>query len=90
LAHSSMQNPCFPKVSILYLSIEHSSKSLDDHPGAFWLTLVNFLDKMGPIIPGENQTLHSTVRTSYQGSCMVVVVGWFGEALLPQDLDDFP
>jgi membrane glycosyltransferase len=34
----------------------------------------NFLDEMGPIISGENQTLHSTVRTSYQRSSMVVVV----------------
>ena len=30
--------------------------------------------EMGPIMSGENQTLHSTVRTSYQRSNMVVVV----------------
>ena len=36
----------------------------------------NILDNMGPIIPGENQTLHSTVRTLYQRSSMVVVVLW--------------
>jgi hypothetical protein len=50
----------------------------------------NVLDDMGPIMPGENQTLHSTVRTLYQRSSVVVVVRWFGDALLPQDLDDLP
>uniref|UniRef100_A0A4W5LH50 Vacuolar protein sorting-associated protein 16 homolog n=1 Tax=Hucho hucho TaxID=62062 RepID=A0A4W5LH50_9TELE len=35
---------------------------------AFCQTGVNFLDDMGPIMSGENQTLHSTVRTSYQRS----------------------
>ena len=50
----------------------------------------NFLDNMGPIMPGENQTLYSTVRTLYQQSSMVVVVWWFGDALLPQDLDNLP
>ena len=31
----------------------------------------NFLDDMGPIMPGENQTLHSIVRKSGDGSVMV-------------------
>jgi hypothetical protein len=34
----------------------------------------HFLDVMGPIVPGENKTLQSTVRTSYQRSSRVVVV----------------
>jgi uncharacterized protein YeaC (DUF1315 family) len=34
---------------------------------------------MGPIIPGENQTLHSTVRTLCQRLSMVVVLGWYRE-----------
>ncbi|MGH0145588.1 UNVERIFIED_CONTAM: hypothetical protein FKN15_043302 [Acipenser sinensis] len=49
-----------------------------------------FLADMGPVMSGENQTLHSTVRTSYQQSSMVVVVSWFGDALLHQDLDALP
>jgi hypothetical protein len=58
---------------VVHLSLEHSSKSLDDHPGAFCQTSVNFLE-LCPIMPGENQTLHSTVRTLYQDSSMAVVV----------------
>ncbi|MGH0164696.1 UNVERIFIED_CONTAM: hypothetical protein FKN15_069900 [Acipenser sinensis] len=35
----------------------------------------NFLADMGPVMSGENQTLHSTVRTSWGGS--VIVWGCF-------------
>jgi Ni2+-binding GTPase involved in maturation of urease and hydrogenase len=34
----------------------------------------NFLDHMGPVMSGKNQTLNSTVRPLYQRSSMVVVV----------------
>jgi hypothetical protein len=56
-------------------------------PDALWQTWVNILDKSrGNIYVW--QTLHSTLRTSYQWSSIVVVVWWFGDALLPQDLDN--
>ena len=38
----------------------------------------------------QNQALHSTVRTLYHRSSMVVVVWWFRNTLQPQELDDLP
>jgi hypothetical protein len=38
----------------------------------------------------QNQTLHSTVRTSYQWSSMVVVVRWFGRLALIKETMNSP
>jgi hypothetical protein len=46
-------DPRHPKFILLnHLSIEYSSKSLDDHPGAFWKTL----DDMSSIMPKTKHT----------------------------------
>lgn len=43
---------------------------------------------MGPDASGTKLTQHSTFRTSYQQSNMVVVVWWCGDTLLILDLGD--
>jgi hypothetical protein len=80
---SSLMKPCFNFTS----SLPKSTWMIKTLGRMFYGQMSqkhNILNDMGPIMSGENQTLHSTVRTSDQPSSMMVI----GDGLLPQDLDD--
>jgi hypothetical protein len=65
------------KVTLLTdLSIKHSSKSLDDHPGAFWST---FWMRWVPLWQKPNTVFHSKNFIPIVKHGGGTVVWWFGE-----------